>query len=106
MNEELKTNYAQYILDIDSMRKKYEKDMRLRKYKHEKMKNEIKNKYKLINEKLNFIYRNKVEKLDILYTKIIQKYSYNKKIENMNNIKRLNEIVYNTYEIFKNNYFN
>ena len=59
----------------------------------------INKKYELINNKINIIYNNKIKELDNKYINIIQKYGYNNKIENIKNINRLNEIIYNTYKL-------
>ena len=69
-------------------------------------KKEICNKYKLLIEKNNIIYNNKIEKLDCKYIKLSQKFDYNKNIDNIDGMKRLYEIIYNTYNLYKNNYFN
>ena len=52
------------------------------------------------------ICQNEIEKLNDEYIKIIQKFGYNKRIENLTNMKRLKQIIYNTYNIYNNNYFN
>ena len=106
MNDELKSNNDNYILDIENIRKEYENKIKLRKYKYKKDVIEINKKYKLISEKINILYNNKIEELDMKYIKIIQKYEFNKNIEDMKNINRLNEIIYNTYNIYNNNYYN
>ena len=86
--KELKLNKDKYILDIKNINKKYENEIKLRKYKYNKDINEINNKYKIIIENNNIIYKNKIENIDNKYIKIIQKYKYNKKIENMEGVKR------------------
>ena len=106
MEKELKLNNDTYINDIKEIIKKYMNEINLRKYKFENDINKIKNKYKLINEHFNIIYKNKIEESNINYKKILDKYEYDKKIDNMNNIKKLNEIIYNTYIAYNNNYFN
>jgi len=63
------------------------------KYQYKKNLNEINNIYRIINESYNIIFKNKIENLDNQYIKIIQKYNFNKKLEYMKTIKRLNEII-------------
>ena len=96
-DKELKMNKEKYILDIKDIKIKYEKELKERKEKYEEENKEINNKYKLKKEKEKLIYGNKINKL---FKK------YNEKIENMNNIKLINEIIYNTYNSHNNNYYN
>ena len=106
MKNELKLNHDNYISDINNLIDKCKKEIKSKKFKYEKKILEIYNKYKLMKEKINIIYKKKIEHLDSIYNTITQKYGFNKKIENISNIKRLNEIIYNTYNIYKNNYYN
>ena len=72
----------------------------------EKLKNELNNITKEKNENINNKYKKEIDNLDNGYIKEIQKLDFNKKIENMKYLKRLNELIYNTYNIYNNNYFN
>ena len=80
--------------------------MKLSKEIYELNHNKIINDYRLKNDKINILINNKIEKLDEKYIQIINKYGYNDKIEKMKEINRLNEIIYNTYNIYSNNYYN
>ena len=80
--------------------------MKLSKELYELNHNKIINDYRLKNDKINILINNKIEKLDEKYIQIINKYGYNDKIEKMKEINRLNEIIYNTYNIYSNNYYN
>ena len=104
--KELKLNNDKYIEDINEIIKRYKNEMNSRKNKYIKDNNNILNKYKLIIEKENISYKNKMNQLQIKFNEDIQNLKYNKQIENMSNIKKLNEIVLNTYNIYNNNYFN
>ena len=106
MKQELKIYFDEYIKDKENIKKKYETEIKLRKYKYERIINQIRNKYKLKNEMDIIICQNEIEKLNDEYIKIIQKFGYNKRIENLTNMKRLKQIIYNTYKIYNNNYFN
>ena len=106
LEKELKLNDCEYKVDIAKIKSKYDNEIISKKYQYEKNINEINNKYKNINEYINIIYKHKIENLDNQYIKIIQKYNFNNKLEKMKNIKRLNEIIYNAYDIYKNNYYN
>ena len=59
-----------------------------------------------MNDCINIVYRNKIEYLNYQFIRIIQKFKLNKKLENLKDIKRLNQIIYYTYDINKNNYYN
>ena len=106
MELELKLNSDNYINDIKIILNKIETELKLRKYEYNFQKDKINNKYKSINEKDNIIYKNNLEKIDMKYIKEIQKFKYDKNIEDLNYIKRLIEIIYETYNEYNNNYFN
>ena len=50
MKQELKIYFDEYIKDKENIKKKYETEIKLRKYKYERIINQIRNKYKLKNE--------------------------------------------------------
>ena len=105
-NKELDLNEKQYLFDINEIRKKYEQEIKLRKNKYEKKINKIKNNYELIKQKDNIIHKFKIEELNKIHNDEIQKLKYDFLIANMSDFKRLNEILYNTYDSFNNNYYN
>ena len=59
-----------------------------------------------MNEKENIIHKLKVDELCKKYKDIIDNLKYDEKIENMINIKKINEVVYNTYNSYNDNYYN
>ena len=78
---------------IDNIIKSYEdKIANLEKEKFDKMK-ELKNKLKESENKLKF-------------DKKIKRYNYDENIANINSLKRLIEIILNTYNVYNNNYHN
>ena len=99
MELELKQIKDEYSNNINDMRKQLEKEIKMKKYEYEFKLKEISNKYKLIFNK-------KIEKIDMIYLKEIKEYGYENRIEYLNNLKRLNEIIYNTYNNYNNNYYN
>ena len=103
MEDRLKKNKDNYINDIEIIQNKCLNEIKKRKYQFENEINEIKNEYKMINEYNNTIYKNKLEKVDMKYIKEIQKHGYDTKLKNLNNLKRINDIIYNTYINFNNN---
>jgi len=66
----------------------------------------IYNKYKIMEEKEHIIHKLKSEELDKKYHDIINNLTYDTKIENMTNTKKINEIIYNTYNSYNDNYYN
>ena len=66
----------------------------------------INNKYQIRKENIELLYKYKKEKLDKKYYEILNKISIDKEIENIANIKELNDLIYNTYNCYKNNYYN
>ena len=51
-------------------------------------------------------YELKIEKLNNKYMKEINKYEFEKKIENFDNILKINEMLFNIYDNYNNNYYN
>ena len=106
MNKEYKLYNNKYKIEIENIRNKYEKEIKSKKYEYENIKKEVKSKYNNMNDYINIVYMNKIENLNYQFIRIIQKFELNKKLENLKNIKRLNEIIYYTYDKNKNNYYN
>ena len=86
------------------MKKEYENKIKSIKTKYNNSNNNIINKYRLEEEKLNSIFLAKEEN----YKKKIKDNikEFETKIENLTNINTINELVYNTYNIYKNNIYN
>ena len=104
--KELRINVEKYSLDIKEIKEKYENEIRKRKEKFEKDNTEINNKYELKSKKEYELYDIKIKELDIKYHEMINNLKYDIKTENMINIQRINETVYNTYKDYNNNYYN
>ena len=101
--KELKSNDKKYIDDIKEIKKRYEKEIILRKNIYEKEKKNINNKYKIKIDKEKIKYQYKIQKINENCNKIINDLS--KKLENLSAIKRLNEIIYKTYNEYNSNYY-
>ena len=56
--------------------------------------------------KENIQMEKEISSLNEKYKRKIQRYNCNEYIENTNYLKRLNEIIYNTYQEYNNNYYN
>ena len=104
--EELKINKEKYISDIEEIKRKYIQEIKERKDKYEKENNEINSKYKLKEKKENQIYEFKIEEIVKKYNEKIKDLKYDIKIENLINLKKISEIVYNTYNAYNDNYYN
>ena len=104
--KELKLNYDEYISDIENIKKKYEKEIKNRENKYKKDEDRIKNRIKIMNEKEYIIHKLKMDELCKKYKEIIDNLKYDEKIENMINTKRINEVIYNTYNSYNDNYYN
>ena len=105
-NEELKLNYNIYKSDIEEIKRKYEKEIEDRENKYKKDVNNINNNYKLREEKEYIIHKLKMEELFKKYKDTINNLTYDERIEKMTNIKKINEVIYNTYNLYNNNYYN
>ena len=105
--KELKINNQKYIEDLVEIKRKYEEEIKMRKIKYESGNSNINNKYKLISNKDKIMHNNKLKELDYFYKNKINNLSdiYNIKIDNILNIIKINEIIYNTYNICNNNYY-
>ena len=100
--KELEMNKDKYINDIKEIKMKYENEIKLRKIKYEKEINNINNKYKIIYDKEKIMNKTKINILDKKYNKYLKN---EKEMENLFNIIKLNEIIMNTYNKCKNNYY-
>ena len=80
------------------IKRKYEEEIKIRKIKYEEENLKINNKYKLIDNKEIINNNNKIKKIDNSYNNKINNLllEYGIKIDNILNIKKLNEIIYNT----------
>jgi len=106
MDKEIELKNEEYLLKIKNIKNKDKNSIKLIEYNYEKNINEIKNKYKIINNNNNKNFKNEIISLENKYRKKIQIYNYDENIENMIYIRRLYEVIYNTYNIYNNNYHN
>ena len=104
--KELEIKNKEYLLSKQNIRDKYENELKYIENNYEKDINKITNKYKAIDDNINDIYEKEISNLNDKYKKKIQRFNYDKYIENMEYFKKLNEIIYNTYNIYNNNYYN
>ena len=110
-NEEIKENELKLskdkcIEDIKEIMKKYKNEINIRKNKYINDNNEIINKYKLIKDKENINYKYKINELENKFNEEINNLKCDKQMEKINSIKRISEIVLNTYNSYNNNYYN
>jgi len=94
---ELKLIKEKFISDIEEIKKEYEEKIKLRKDKYLKDINLINNKFKLIKDMMQINNKCKINGLEKIY---------NEKIKNIEYIKKITRIIYNTYNNHYNNYFN
>ena len=106
MENELKMKNDELLLNKQKILKEFKNEIKLIETNHEKIINEITNKYKEINDNNKIEYENKIANLNNKYNKEIKRYNYDENISNINSLKRLNEIIYNTYNMYNNNYYN
>ena len=105
-SKELKINNEKFILEIEEIKRKYEEEIRIKKNEFEKNITKINNEYKEKNKKNEIILTSKKKELHEKFNEEIERLGYDKKIENLNSIVKFNEIVYNTYNAYKQNYYN
>ena len=104
--KELKIIKDKYNSDIKEIQKIYSEKVKLIKNNYQNNNKNIDNKYKIINEKDNIYYRTIIDELNKKYEKNNININYDIKIENLINNLKINEIIYNTYINYKNNYYN
>jgi len=103
--QELKINRDKYISDIEEIKKKYKKEIKDREKKYKKDEDKINNKYKIMDQKEYIIHKLKMEELCKKNKDIYDNLKYDERIENMICIKKINEVVYNTYNLYNDNYY-
>ena len=104
--KELKLNHDIYKSDIEEIKRKYEKEIKDRENKYKKDVDNINNKYKLREGKEYIIHKLKMEEIYKKYNDTINNLTYDERIEKMTNTKKINEVIYNTYNLYNNNYYN
>ena len=104
--KETKSLYQNYLFDIKNIKNKYENEIKLRKNKYERDIIETIHKFNLISQKYYIIHEYKLKELNGKYTTKLNNLKYDIKIENIMNIKKIKEIIFNTYNKYSNNYYN
>ena len=103
--EETKENENKYLSDIENIKIEYEEKLTIRKNQYLKNKDKIRDKFKLIYEKLEDELNLKIRKLIENYDAAKQNLGFIDKMKNNKNMLELNEIIYNTYDNYANNYY-
>ena len=105
-DKETKSLYQNYLSDIKDIKNRYEKEIKIRKNKYERDIIETIHKYNLIIQKYSIIHEYKLKELNKEYIDKLNNLKYDIKIENIMNIKKINEIIFNSYNKYSNNYYN
>ena len=105
---EIEKNKKNFLNEINIKKQKYENEMKLIIEKYKILEKNIQDKYKNNDKSNEDNYKNKLEELLIKYNNDVNynNIEWNKKIIKYENLKKLNEMIYNTYEKYKENYFN
>ena len=105
-SEEKTENEKKYLSDVENIKKEYEEKLKIRKNQYLEDNEKIIAKFKLIYEKLDAELELKKKKLNENCFLTKQNLGFMDKIKNNVNMLTLNEIIYNTYDNYKNNYYN
>ena len=105
-DEELEENKNKYLSDVENIKKEYEEKLRIRKNQYFEDNEKIIDKFKLIKEKLEAEYNLKIRKLIENFDLTRQNLGFMDQIKNKENLLKLNELIYNTYDNYTNNYYN
>jgi len=103
---EKEDNENKYLSDVENIKKEYEEKLKIRKNKYLEYNEKIIVKFKLIYEKLKAEFELKKKKLNENCELTKLNLGFMDKIKNNENMLKLNEIIYNTYDNYKNNYYN
>ena len=95
-----------YLSDLEDIKKEYDEKVKLRKNKYLEDKEKLITEYKLKDEKFISEKNLNIKKIEENYKKAIKNLEFEIKIENNDNMLELNEIIYNTYDNYSNNYYN
>ena len=104
--DELKINKEKYEKDINEIIERQKEEIKLRQFKYLNDIEEINNKYKLEEEKIIQNYKDIINEFKKIYNEEIKNLKHSEMIENMNNLKKIIEIISNTYNAYNNNYYN
>ena len=104
--DEIKINKEKYEYDINEIIQRKNEEIKLRKIKYLGDIEEINNKYKLEEEKIIQNYKDIINEFKKIYDEEIKNLKHSEMIENMNNLKKIIEIISNTYNAYNNNYYN
>ena len=103
---ELNLNKNIFINNILEIQKKYNNEIIKLKNKFYDDYNNIEKKYKIHKDKILIRYNNNINKIKSGYDNKLNNLESYQKINNYKSLKLLNEIVYNTYNKYNNNYYN
>ena len=104
--EELKSNKEKYFKDINKLKKEFEEKVKERKKKFKIDNCMIYKNFKLKYQKEKIHFENKIEQLIKKHDEDFKSYQFEKKIENMENLIKLNELIFNIYNNYNDNYYN
>ena len=104
-DNEIMLNKNKYIKDIEKIKIKYYEEIKLRKIKFEEENNLINKKYKMIKSKEILIKYSKNKKIDKIINNNKTILLYDKQINNLLNILKINNLIYNTFNKCNNNYY-
>ena len=103
---DIELNNQKFKLDIKKIIREFENKIKLRKDKYIEDKKAIYNKYKLQMQKEEIHNKVKIEKLNKKYIDDLRSFQFEEKIENMENLIKINEIIFNFYNSYNDNYYN
>ena len=103
---EIKLNNEKFKSDIEDIIKDFKYKIILRKDKYKEDKKAIYNKYKLLNQKDEIHNKVKIEKLNKKFINDLRSFQFEEKIENMENLIKINEIIFNFCNSYHDNYYN
>ena len=108
LNYNLEQNKKKYMNDINIIKKQYENILKLRKSKYNIQSKKIMYNYHKYYKDLEIFFRNKINKFSIGINHKINYYTqiYDEKIKKYKDLIEINELIYNSFNIYKEDYYN
>jgi len=96
LNNELKKNERNYNFEVSKLKEKFEKEKKIVNEKYKQIEENDKDNYNQKLEALEKNYKNEIYNTTILIEE---------KINHYNELLKINEIIYNTYDKYREKYF-
>ena len=105
LKKELDLNEHKLISDLDELKRKYDEDVKSKKDENKKNVKEINEKYRKLKEQNEKIYKENLINNEYKYNENVKNLEFKRKINDINDLISINEILKKTQEKYENNYY-